>query len=70
MKNCYEEKYRKAAEAYLKKNVRALMEEDPGKAYQSLKKLGAQPGDCLDGGSFTLTSHIDDNLTTDESIEK
>ena len=40
LKNSYDEKFKKAAEAYLDKNVRSLKEEDPGKAYQSLKKLG------------------------------
>ena len=54
----------------MEKNVRALKEDDPGRAYQSLKKLGAQPGDCSNEGSFTLISHLDDNLTTDESTEK
>ena len=43
LKNCYVVKYKKAAEVYLEKNVRALKEDDPGRAYQSLKKLGAQP---------------------------
>ena len=70
LKHCYDEKFKKAAEAYLVKNVRSLKEDDAGKAYQSLKKLGAQPGDCSDEGAFTLISHIDDNLTTEESIEK
>ena len=35
-----------------------------------MKKLGAQPGDCADEGSFTLTSHLEENLTTEESIER
>ena len=70
MKKCYDKKYIKAAEAYLEKNVRSLKEEDPGKAYQSLKKLGAQPGDCPDGGAFNLLSHIEDNLSIEESTEK
>ena len=52
-----------------KKNVRSLKEDDPGKAYRSLKKMGAQPGDCSNEGSFTLISHMEDNLTTEESIE-
>ena len=32
--------------------------------------MGAQPGDCSDEGSFTLQSHLEDNLTEVESIER
>ena len=70
LKDCYDRKYKKAAEEYLEKNVRSLKEDDPGRAYQSLKKLGAQPGDCSDEGSFTLLSHLEENFTTQESAEK
>ena len=41
-------------ESYLNKNVRSLIEDDPGKAYRSLKKMSSQPGDCEDETSFTL----------------
>ena len=54
----------------LEKNVRSLKEDDPGKAYQVMKKLRSQPGDCSDEGAFTLISHIDENLTIEESMEK
>ena len=71
LKRCYDMKYRKAAEDYLNKNVRSLKEDDPGKAYQSLKKLGAQPGKCSsEEGSFTLLSHLDENLSKEESTER
>ena len=70
MKKLYDEKYQKAAKAYLEKNVRSLKEDDPGKAYRSLKKMAAQPGDCSDEGGFTLQSHLDDNLTQEESVER
>ena len=46
------------------------MEDDPGRAYRSLKKLAARPGDCSDEGSFTLSSHVDENLTSIESTER
>jgi hypothetical protein len=46
------------------------MEDDPGKAYKNLKKLGAQPGDCLEENSFILQSHLDANLSAEESIER
>ena len=71
LKKCYDAKYKKAAENYLNKNIRSLKEDDPGKAYQSLKKLGAQPGDCSsDEGSFTLISHMEENLPKEESAER
>ena len=55
-------------ESYLNKNVRSLIEDNPGKAYRSLKKMSSQPGDCEDETSFTLLWHIEDNLTSTESI--
>ena len=70
LKKSYDEKFQKAAEAYLEKNVRSLKEDDPGKAYRSLKKMAAQPGDCSDEGSFTLILHQKDNLTSQESTER
>ena len=66
----FKTKYEAAAEAYLEKNVRSLKKDDPGKAYATLKRMGAQPGDCSDEGSFTLISHMEDNLTTAESTER
>ena len=70
LKKSYDAKYEIAAQTYLEKNVRSLKEDDPGKAYRSLKKMAAQPGDCSDEGTFTLISHLEDNLTDEESTEK
>ena len=70
LKNCYDDKLVKAAEAYLHKNVRSLKTDNPGRAYKSLKKLSAQPGDLSDEGNFTLISHLEANLDTEQSIEK
>jgi hypothetical protein len=44
--------------------------EHPGKAAATLKRMGAQPGDCLEGGSFTLLSHIRENLTVEQQLER
>ena len=63
-------KYKVAANDHLEKYVRSLKEENPGKAYSVLKKMGAQPGDCLDEGSFRLTEHVESNLSLAESAEK
>ena len=46
------------------------MVENPGKAYTALKRMGAQPGDCLDDGSFSLKEHSDANLSLAESAER
>ena len=70
LKKSYDVKLRAAAESYLNKNVRSLMEDDPGKAYRSYRKMSSQPGDCEDETSFTLLSHIEDNLTPTQSIER
>ena len=56
-------KYKLATKKYLDKSVRALMEDDPGRAYATLKRMEAQPGDCLDEGSFRLKEHTDANLS-------
>ena len=66
----YDLKMKKAAADHLEKNVRSLKESDPGKAYSTLKKMGAQPGDMLDDGSFSLISHLEKNLTNKESVEQ
>ena len=66
----YEAKYKKAAAEYLAKNVNDLKKSDPGKAYSILKRMGAQPGDELDDGSFSLTEHLEENLTSQESVNK
>ena len=32
--------------------------------------MAAMPGDCSDEGSFDLLSHLEDNLSVEESIER
>ena len=70
LKANYDRKFKTAASDYLEKSVRTLMEDDPGTAYRCLKRLAAQPGDHNDEGSFTLSSHIEANITPEESIER
>ena len=70
LKNDFEEKFKKAAEQFLEKNVRELKESDPGRAYATLKKMGSQPGDELDDGTFSLLDHLESNLTAKESVER
>ena len=51
----------------LTKNVDSLKTTDPGRAYNILKKMGAQPGE-YDDCTFTLPSH--ENLNVQEAAEK
>ena len=62
--------YKREAKKYLDKNLDALKETKPGKAYHILKKMGSQPGDCIDGNTFALPSHEAQNLTEEESAEQ
>ena len=66
----YDEKRKKAAKSHIEKNVHMLMESEPGKAYATLKRMGAQPGDNLDDGSYNLIEHLEANLTNSESVER
>ena len=53
----------------IKKNVSDLMNDDPGKAFATLRRLGAQPGDGLDDSSFDIVDHLEKNLTAEQSVE-
>ena len=70
LKENYDRKFKIAASDYLDKSVRTLKEDDPGTAYRCLKRLAAQPGDHPDEGSFSISSHLDGNLTQEQSIER
>ena len=69
LKSEFELKYKNEAFKYIKKNVEDLKESNPGKAFRTLKKLGAQPEDCTDSNDFTLLSHSSENLTALQSAE-
>ena len=47
-----------------------LTEAKPGQAYNVLKKMGAQPGDCVDSNTFTLPNHVNENLSEEQSAER
>ena len=70
LKKIFTEKYKKAASQFIAKCVSELKQEQPGKAAATLKRLGAQPGDCQEGGTFTLLNHIQENLTIEEQLER
>ena len=46
------------------------MLEAPGKAYRAIKKLGVRPGDCGEEAGFTLASHVEQNLSPQQSVER
>ena len=64
----FDAKYKNEAQKYLDKNVHELKVNKPGQAYNTLKKMGAQPGDCIDSNAFTLPGH--ESLTEEESAEQ
>ena len=70
LKEEFDRKFKEASNRYLEKNVRDLKESDPGKAYATLKRMGAQPGDNLDDGSFSLLQHLENNLTNQQSVDR
>ena len=70
IKSVYDRKFQRAASEYLQGCVQDMMEEQPGKAYRAMRKLGARPGDCDDEAGFTLTSHVEENLTPKQSVER
>ena len=70
LKKEFEVKYKKAASAYLTKCVSDLKTAQPGKAAATLKRLGAQPGDCSEAGTFTLLNHTKENLSVEQQLER
>ena len=66
----YENKLKAATVNYLNRNVRELMETQPGKAYNTLKRLGAQPGDSVEAGSFRIPEHTQLGLTVAQSADR
>ena len=68
LNNEFKTKYEQEAKRYLRMNVDELREANPGQAYKTLKRLGAQAGDCPEAGGFTLSSH--QGLTAAESASR
>ena len=70
LQNAFQEKKSRAEKLYLNKNVTELMEAAPGRAWATLKRMGAQPGECGEEGSFELTEHVELNLTVEQSLDR
>ena len=65
----FKEKYNQEASKFLRNKMDELRESKPGQAYNILKKMGAQPGDCIDANTFTLPTHEILGLTPQQSAE-
>ena len=63
----FENKFKAAAQRYLRGKIDDLKDTQPGKAYNVLRSMGAKPGDSVDGNQFTLPTHM--GLTNKESAE-
>ena len=66
----FKEKYNHEASKFLRKKMDDLKESKPGQAYNILKKMGAQPGDCIDANTFSLPTHEEIGLTSQQSAER
>ena len=65
----FKSKYKSESAKYLQKNLDALKDTNPGKAFNILKRMGSMPGDCIDGNTFTLPSHEQENLSDEQCAE-
>ena len=70
LKENFSNKLKKSASAFLDKTSQSLRESDPGKAYSILKRMGAQPGDYEEDGSFVLPEHVSLGLTAAQSADR
>ena len=66
----YQKKFSTASQNFLNRNVRALLETEPGKAYSVLRRLGARPGDSTDASTFELPEHVELGLTAAQSADR
>ena len=61
----FEVKQRVADGKFMKKEIDAIKEKEPGKAFEIL--MGAQSGDGTDDITITLPSHQSEGLTENQS---
>ena len=65
LKKEFEEKFKKAGQTFLRKNIDHLKETNLGQAYNIIKRMGAQPGEFDEKSTFTLPNH--ENLAPQEA---
>ena len=66
----YCRKLKLAGKQFLKKNVDSLMAAEPGQAYKVLKRMGAQPGENSEDGSFELPEYVSLGLSAAQSADR
>ena len=66
----FDSKLLKASSQFLKKNFDSLLQAKPGQAYKVLKRMGAQPGDNPEDGSFLLPEYSRLWLSAEESADR
>ena len=70
LKKQFDTKYKSESEKYLNKNLENIRESKPNQVFRFLKRLGAQPGDCPEAETFTLSSHETEGLSAEQSAER
>ena len=55
---------------YLNRNLESIRDSKPGHVFNILKQLGAQPGDCPESKTFSLSEHERENLSPEQSAER
>ena len=66
----YGRKFKLAGKQFLKKNFDSLMEAEPGQAYRVLKRMGAQPGENCEDGSFELPEYVSLGLSAAQCADR
>ena len=69
LKKEFDNLYKQEAKNYVNKTVEELKYSEPGKMYSVLKRLGAKPGDTDNDNHFSLPSHVEKQLSNQESAE-
>ena len=66
----FECKLLKSSSQFVRKNVDSIMQAKPGQAYKALKRMGAQPGDNPEDGSFLLPEYVRLGLSAEDSADR
>ena len=70
MKNKFKQLYNKASKGYLKKSVEELLASKPGQAHNTLRKMGARPGEEEDSIVTELSEFLNTNLDRNQVTDK
>ena len=70
LKEKFQQLHSKAAKDHLKRNVESLLKTKPGRAFSTLKRMGARPGEDIDGAEFQLPEFSGRDLTADQVADE